>query len=62
MGVLDLLLKPELFQDIEVVKAGVILLPTVSLVLKSKARAHYKFLQLKGNIDSRVPGSALHST
>ncbi len=40
VGVLDFLLEPELFQDFEVNKAWVKLLPTVPLVLESKACVH----------------------
>ncbi len=61
MGVFDLLLEPELFKDVKGNETGAKLLPTVSLVLESKARTHDKFLRSKGNIESGVTGSSLHS-
>ncbi len=56
-----ILLKPGLFKDLKVEKAGVELLPAAPLVLESKACTHNYLLQPKENIDSRVLGSSLHS-
>ncbi len=61
VGVFNLLLEPEFLKDLEVDKAWVKFLPTVPLVLESKARACNYFLQPKGNIDAGVWGSSLHS-
>ncbi len=51
MGILDLLLEPNLFKDLEVDQAAVKLFPTALLVLESKACACDNLLGSKGNID-----------
>ncbi len=62
VGVFDLLLEPELLKDLEVDEAGAELFPTSPLVLEGKARAGDNFLGTKGNIDTRVTGTILHSS
>ncbi len=60
MGFFDLLLETKFLRYLEIHKAGLVLLPTMLLVLDSKACTHNDFLGPKGNIDPRILDSILH--
>ncbi len=60
MGFFDLLLEMKFINYLKIHKAGLVYLPTMLLVLESKAQGHNDFLGPKGNIDPRILDSILH--